>query len=560
VIVQRIAMGGFMSYAAEGAPSTVVVLPEKGVTVVTGTNGSGKSSLIEAVSVAMWGRTLRGTVPWHDAPTACGVRVDAAVGQRDLAARFARDVKGKFTLLWGNAATFSSAQVYDTVTKARAALEAVVGPHDVWRRTCVFTQEGANAFTQSTDAERKRLLEQLLGLDRFDAALKACRTDLSAAAKALDGARHAATVHAERLRGEADRRARADAELAAVVPPAHGADACQAKLDALDAVAAKVGADLLDANNRARAIEQKTEQAREDVRHTQRELERVEAGQCPTCARPWDADHVGRARTAHAEAVAAYRPFADASKLDAVRREIDDLEDERAGVSSARSEWVSARATAVAVETQRARLGAVLAEAQADQDAATAKQAQLEREVVALAAHHAEIAVCEGVLSLTGVRSQLLAEALGGVERIANRWLGRIAGWGMRLELKPYADKASGGVRDAISIVVHGAGNGHGYYAASAGQRRRIDVALVLALAEVANAAHGVTQSTLWFDEVFDALDSDGVDAVCGVLEELARTQPVVLITHNEAIAERLPHGCVVQRLHVDGGKIEGVG
>jgi DNA repair exonuclease SbcCD ATPase subunit len=161
------------------------------------------------------------------------------------------------------------------------------------------------------------------------------------------------------------------------------------------------------------------------------------------------------------------------------------------------------------------------------------------------ATHLAEMAVLstvEGVLGLKGVRAHVLSRALGGVEAVANSWLARIAGEGLRLRLKPYAEKADGGISDAISLEVEGAGGGEGYRAASTGERRRIDVALLLALSEVAAAAVGERPGTLWADEVFDGLDEVGVHAVCCALDALSAERAVVVITHNPLLSALLPN------------------
>jgi DNA repair exonuclease SbcCD ATPase subunit len=154
--------------------------------------------------------------------------------------------------------------------------------------------------------------------------------------------------------------------------------------------------------------------------------------------------------------------------------------------------------------------------------------------------------MAEQVLGLRGVRAHVLGKALGGIEQVANGWLARIAGPGLRLHLSAYTEKKTGGVSDAISLEVDGAGGGHGYRGASGGERRRCDIALLLALAEVAGAAHGLKPGLILFDEVFDALDDDGVDTVCEVLGELAATRQVVVISHNDRLVARLP-----KRLHL---------
>ncbi len=206
----------------------------------------------------------------------------------------------------------------------------------------------------------------------------------------------------------------------------------------------------------------------------------------------------------------------------------------------------------------RKRLESVLASVQLDYDVAENELCALQA-AQGVAQHTVlELSAVDKVLSLTGVRAQLLSESLAGIETIANTWIGRIAGWGMRLELKPYAEKANGTVRDAISLEVHGAGGGHGYLASSGGERRRIDVAMLLALSEVASAAHGVNSkpSTVFVDEAFDALDTSGVDAVCEVLNELSADRCVVVITHSDLIRSAVG---ACKHLHVSAGSIQEV-
>jgi DNA repair exonuclease SbcCD ATPase subunit len=164
-----------------------------------------------------------------------------------------------------------------------------------------------------------------------------------------------------------------------------------------------------------------------------------------------------------------------------------------------------------------------------------------------------ELQAVESVLGLKGVRAHVLGKALGGLERVANAWLSRIAGPDLRLKLCPYSEKKTGGISDSISLDVAGAGEGFGYKASSGGERRRIDVALLLALAEVAQAAHGLTPGTLFADECFDALDVDGAYRVAEVLREIARDRAVVVISHSDTLQQVLRPAL---HYYVDGGTV----
>jgi DNA repair exonuclease SbcCD ATPase subunit len=72
------------------------------------------------------------------------------------------------------------------------------------------------------------------------------------------------------------------------------------------------------------------------------------------------------------------------------------------------------------------------------------------------------------------------------------------------------------------------------------GERRRVDLALLLALGEVARAAAGVGRATLFFDEALDNLDALGVQGAVDAIAELAATHAVVVISHNPALLQGL--------------------
>jgi DNA repair exonuclease SbcCD ATPase subunit len=550
ILVNAIEAERFMAY---GGNRVRLELPARGVVLVTGDNGAGKSSIIEAVSVGLWGRSLRGTPPWHD-QVDCRVRAETPL----VKATRRRSNKGKNLLTFDVPRDLPTE--HDTASKAQEALERVVGPWDVWRRACVFSSGDAAHFTLATDAERKRLLETILGLERFDRALRACRDDLKSAEIAVTNGERQCDVQSERVRGERERRERARVDLSRMTPDlGYTVADCEVKLVELDEIARKAAQDARKASEGLHAVQRWVDAAAEALLRARRHADLVAGGDCPTCARPWDGGTVAAAR---ADVEAAERRAADVQQAaegerTRARAELEELEEERQHASEARSRWVTRHTEAKNHAAQRARLAAVLGEADDDLASQESSLGNMLAEVVALRQSAGEFAAAERVLSLTGVRSQLLAGSLAGIEAVANTWLGRIAGWGMRLELKPYAEKASGGVKDAISLAVHGAGGGHGYHAASGGQRRRIDVALMLALAEVASAAHGAAGGTLFFDEVFDALDRSGVEAVCAVLEEVAATRPVVLITHSPLLQEALSPSAVSMRVRAVTGALE---
>jgi DNA repair exonuclease SbcCD ATPase subunit len=125
---------------------------------------------------------------------------------------------------------------------------------------------------------------------------------------------------------------------------------------------------------------------------------------------------------------------------------------------------------------------------------------------------------------------------------------------GIQIELASQRERADGkGLVDEIHLAVHGAGGGFGYDACSVGQRRRIDVSLLLGVAKVSHAAYGMPDGNLWFDEVFDVLDPPGTEGVGVALKELAASRCVIVVSHADNVQRILEP---VMHLHVEGGHI----
>lgn len=143
---------------------TVLRLPDAGLVVVQGENGSGKSTLAEAYAAALWGKCLRGASPWRSEGCALSVTLPGLHVERTPTS----------LLLSGHGALKPS--------KKQPEVTALVGEFTTWQRTRVFDADLTARFGAESDSERKRLLEKLLGLERFDEALKRVRAKFVKAA------------------------------------------------------------------------------------------------------------------------------------------------------------------------------------------------------------------------------------------------------------------------------------------------------------------------------------------------------------------------------------------
>jgi DNA repair exonuclease SbcCD ATPase subunit len=537
----KVELKHFMSHKA-----STFTLPAKGVVQLTGPNGAGKSALIEAFATALWGQGLRGSkwTPWQGTtPGYVLIEGGGLSVQRSWSGKSKR-------LLWSK--TNQDEIEFDTTTKAQSALESVVGPFEVWRRTNVFSAADAAHFTLSTDSERKELIEKLLGLGWFEQALDACRSDLRAAHGSKNATQRDVDQWAARAQAltEGLRRLQSVLESTPPIPEVGLRRAEMARLT--DHMTASL-ADERTARAKLNALLEAGGEDRARAAMAQRQLAKLGDGDCHTCGQPipdtMRADLSRAVESAMASANAAVASIADQAR--ALKAELEELGEETATLRG-----MVNKLNNEITNVERSRHARMRAEeelkSQGDEIfGTTQKVATAMTKLEGLKVELAELEACERVLGVRGARAHIVAGTLLTIEGLTNERLAQL-GTDVRIALSPYTEKKSGGVVDAISLGLRGAGGDHGYTGASAGERRRVDVALLLALAEMSSARATQWPSPIFFDEVFDSLDGDGREAVGELVEGLAQTRCVVLITHDESIGASRAD----MRIRVDDGVV----
>lgn len=521
--------------------SREVIIPATGTLLVTGPNGSGKSSTIEAVALALWGESLRGVPLWRDG-VAGEVVAEVVAGGHTIVATRSRTKAGRTSLTFTVDAAPAVA-IYETSTKAQEALTLLVGTFGNWRRTHVLSSSDSAAFSAATDAERKRLLENLLGLDRLDRALVSARAEVVRLDGQMSIDDRALAHGTAEMTAALNRRHDAEVALEALVTSEAGGDpvALAAEITRLK-LAGEVAADeARDVSAALSAVMTSEGSASSTLGHVARRRDRVDRDTCPTCEQAVSDDHRCRIRRElDLEEVTAQKAL-DAAKV--ARRSLETtritLDSECRGYTQAVALATGKRTAALSAANLRATLTT-------QRDSATKAHGEAEVNHDELCAAFtgsvklvAVARAAAGVLGMRGVRAHLLDVALAETERVACGYLAALSSTGARLELRSTTATKAGGTSESLSLRVSvRAGEPlRAYGSLSGGERRRVDVALLLALADAARAAAGNAAGTLWLDEVFDALDADGVAAVGSLVTSLASMRGVVLVTHAPDLA-----------------------
>lgn len=533
MLVKQIELGGFLCHER-----TELALPESGLIAITGENGSGKSALVEAVAVACWGKAIRGSAPWNKSYEHKFASAVVDLGDGTIIDVKREMVSDQAYLMWKIVGQPDRSVVYGTTTKAQEALESYIGSFDVWRRSRMFSSSDAVHFTLATDGERKRLLESLLGLGKFDVALKACRADLKEREGYFRKVERRAEVLGERvyqlkLRLDELTSAR-DSLLPEESSHEYGPD-LEPKLEKIRELLVNERTTMNDCQQKIAIGKHQLEGI--DVS--------VEAGTCPTCGQQISeelADRLIEETDRRRRGIAVQIQGWECVLTDATDNHRDFCHQE-AELTQAIAESRAKKAATLTALGTRERLVTSISRVKEDLDDAQENLEEAKDEVSKTKHKVGILLATEKVLSLKGVRSLMLSDALTGLTEASNVWLARLGLEGLRIKLLPYSELKMGGTTDALSLKVVGAGGGGGYKASSGGERRRIDIAILLALSEIVSAVKGKCSQiggTLFFDEFADTLDGEGLEAVATVLGEIAADSCVVVITHNEKLIKAL--------------------
>jgi DNA repair exonuclease SbcCD ATPase subunit len=139
-----------------------------------------------------------------------------------------------------------------------------------------------------------------------------------------------------------------------------------------------------------------------------------------------------------------------------------------------------------------------------------------------------------------GIKALLLDGIIGQLNKSANEYAGILTGNAVRIEFDSQAERKDGRLVNEFTVKTHNRSGAAVYGANSMGEKRRIDVAISLALADLLSSRSSKSFNLLILDEVFEHLDSAGIDAIMSLLRLLNKTkESVFVITHKDEFKEQ---------------------
>jgi DNA repair exonuclease SbcCD ATPase subunit len=558
-------------------------------------NGSGKSSLIDALDWSLFGVVPRGdgqaTVINDEAAEAGnGVKVVVHAQDEDDTLRIERSRPGGLKLFY-NGEDVTSQDVKET----QSHIEYFLGvDRTVFHATVLFGQQDLFKFADATDGERIEILTKILRLELVDEWLsqaKACllnemklankQAEAHASVKGQIDALQRIDDAEQRNRFEAQRAYRIkelEANILELTNAAKHYESEAAKLKALKAHAdmlphaerppelAVVAHDL----KKAREARNKAAQAVGSIRARLKDAEDIlKLGSfCQTCKQPIAEKHeesvratVRDSQAKYKQCIALEKQWADYSdQIEAKGQQLEAAYQKRvqeAAVVRARYEAEVRRAEeasqalvniAKGLEKANQERQKVLTETNPVDDQLKRRQAevkQLESKLEAIVRGQGESSAEVVRLQFwieafgpKGLKSYILDARLQEMTEAANHWVKMLTGGTYWVRLETQTALKTGALRNKFTIRVF---NGHdgrvaerNYKSWSGGQKQRVSLGIDFGLSQLIARRAKKPYDLLILDEVFKHLDSRGRDAVMEMLHSLAAEKSSILVVDHD--------------------------
>ncbi len=155
----------------------------------------------------------------------------------------------------------------------------------------------------------------------------------------------------------------------------------------------------------------------------------------------------------------------------------------------------------------------------------------------------------EAAFGKNGLQAMLIEAALPELENEANRLLARLTEGRMHVRLETQREKKSGGVQEALDIIISDELGSRPYELYSGGEAFRVNLALRIALSRLLARRAGAALQALFIDEGFGTQDTQGrenlVDALHMIKDEFGL---ILVITHIDELKDQFPVRILVEK------------
>lgn len=537
----------YRNLLASGHAWTTVTLDSHPHTLIVGTNGCGKTTLLDALCFALYGKPFRSI--------AKGTLINS-VNQKDLVVEVEFETQNRTYVvrrgLKPNVFTITcEGQLIPELPSSndyQEHLEKYILQCNYKSFTSVVILGAASyvPFMRLTPTARREIIEQLLDINVFSTMQSLLKDRLSATKDTLSAAQQRLAViesqhalmqtYADRWTTEQETKRRAlEIDLSGIkVQQAMLASQRETLLTDIESVTphAEKVSDLQKKLTKATSIVSKVIAQLQHATHRRRFF--TDHAQCPMCEQgiggSFKDEHV---TTLEAQVEKLTTDRAEAETLvDRLQRKLGDAEQAAQVLRQYQTQRTQLEAKITSLEREADRLTREHAATFdpppppptdiGDRDAAEAavQAVQYEKHVLEQGSV---------LLKDNGIRTKIIKHYLPTINKYVNRYL-QALNFPIQFVLDDqFNETIKSRYRDVFS-----------YENFSEGEKRRIDLALLLTWRAIARMKNSVSTNLLIFDEIVDgSLDAAGIDDFMSIIESLGLDTNVFIISHKEAMMDK---------------------
>jgi len=580
VFFKSLLISKFMSYDEE-----TIEFGTKGLTLIEGVNGVGKTVPWDAISFCFFGLTVRGLkgdeVVSRVFKKDCLVSVDCDCKGKSLKVTRTRKHKEYGNTLWFelDGEKIEESSVADT----QAKLAEIVGmDFQLFRCTVIFAQEDMFNFVDETDKRQKEILSKVRNID-FKTKLKAFRDAVKETGESIDGLKSKIGVleshveenpgddlKVEMLAWDRDRRGSIAEHKEKIAEYKERLGSIETTGGDLDELREEIDAHKEIMNNfleTAKGLEKKVTKIQYELTLIQtRQKNRSKLGdECPMCEQPIDGklvedntkldiDRRGKLIALSKKIEAARNnAYTEHRKADKDKSKAEErLTEAKAGAGEVIriTGWIKDEEESISNLLDKENpFKAKIKEAIDKQKLIKQKLEDLRLQKIKLDEDLPYDLFWEKAFSDAGIKSFLFDTMCSSLTNRANEFLNILSDGSTTISFDTQTLLKSGDVREKFECIVTTDGEKVPYRSYSGGEKRRISLAVDMSLSALMSDYYGSKFNIVVFDEQDFYLDCDGRDSYHNLLKEISKTKHVFVVSHDSELKSRFEDTITVAKV-----------